>query len=162
MPLNPLLPLMYEPLVKTALLEDLGRAGDITADAIVPAELQAKLVMRARQPGVVAGLDVARCVFQTVSPAIDLRAERPDGSPVEPGQVIAIIDGPARGLLTGERTALNFLCHLSGVATATASRSLPSTCCSRPAMPSRAGCVTLPQPSPPWPSPQPDRRLTDA
>ncbi len=121
MSLNPLLPLMYEPLVRTALLEDLGRAGDITANAIVPADQQARLVMRARQPGVIAGLDVARCVFETVSPAISLRVERPDGSTVEPGQVVATIDGPARSLLTAERTALNFICHLSGVATATAS-----------------------------------------
>ncbi|KWV46948.1 nicotinate-nucleotide pyrophosphorylase [Bradyrhizobium macuxiense] len=120
MNLDPLLPLMFEPIVRTALLEDLGRVGDITANAIVPLSQQARLVMRARQPGVVAGLDVARCAFQTVSPAIELRAERPDGSAVEPDQVIAIIDGPARSLLTGERTALNFLCHLSGVASATA------------------------------------------
>jgi nicotinate-nucleotide pyrophosphorylase (carboxylating) len=121
MTLNPLLPLMYEPLVRTALLEDLGRAGDITADAIVPADQQAKLVMRARQLGVIAGLDIARCVFQMVSPAISLRNALPDGSAVEPGQIIATIDGPARSLLTAERTALNFICHLSGVATATAS-----------------------------------------
>src|SRR5712691_6200685 len=121
MTLTPLLPLMYEPLVRTALLEDLGRAGDITADAIVPADQRAALVLRARQPGVVAGLDVAACAFQMVSPAIRVSAERPDGSVVAPGDVIATIDGPARGLLTGERTALNFLCHLSGVATATAS-----------------------------------------
>ena len=120
MNLDPLLPLMYEPIVRTTLLEDLGRAGDITANAIVPLSQQARLVMRARQPGVVAGLDVARCAFQTVAPAIELRAERPDGSAVEPDQVIAIIDGPARSLLTGERTALNFVCHLSGVASATA------------------------------------------
>ena len=119
--LNPLLPIMYEPLVRTALLEDLGRAGDITADAIVPADQRSALVLRARQPGVVAGLDIARCAFQTISPAIALRAERPDGSTVAPGDIIAEIDGPARGLLTGERKALNFLCHLSGVATATAS-----------------------------------------
>jgi nicotinate-nucleotide pyrophosphorylase (carboxylating) len=119
--LNPLLPIMYEPLVRTALLEDLGRAGDITADAIVPADQRSALVLRARQPGVVAGLDIARCAFQTISPAIALKAERPDGSTVAPGDIIAEIDGPARGLLTGERTALNFLCHLSGVATATAS-----------------------------------------
>jgi nicotinate-nucleotide pyrophosphorylase (carboxylating) len=119
--LNSLLPIMYEPLVRTALLEDLGRAGDITADAIVPADQRSALVLRARQPGVVAGLDIARCAFQTISPAIALRAERPDGSTVAPGDIIAEIDGPARGLLTGERTALNFLCHLSGVATATAS-----------------------------------------
>ena len=121
MTLTPLLPLMYEPLVRTALLEDLGRAGDITADAIVPADRNASLVLRARQPGVVAGLDIARCAFQLVNPAIRLTAERPDGSVVAPGDVIAAIEGPARGLLTGERTALNFLCHLSGVATATAS-----------------------------------------
>jgi nicotinate-nucleotide pyrophosphorylase (carboxylating) len=120
MTLNPLLPLMYEPIVRTALLEDLGRAGDITADAIVGADQQSSLVLRARQPGVVAGLDIARCAFQLVSPAITLRTERPDGSVVAPGEVIATIEGPARGLLTGERTALNFLCHLSGVATATA------------------------------------------
>lgn len=119
--LNPLLPIMYEPLVRAALLEDLGRAGDITADAIVPAAQQATLAMRARQPGVVAGLDVAWTAFQLVSPAIVITTERPDGSAVAPGDVIATIRGPARGLLTGERTALNFLCHLSGVATATAS-----------------------------------------
>ena len=121
MTLTPLLPLMYEPLVRTALLEDLGRAGDIPADAIVPADKRASLVLRARQPGVVAGLDIARTAFQLVSPDIRLIAQRPDGSVVTPGDVIAEIDGPARGLLTGERTALNFLCHLSGVATATAS-----------------------------------------
>jgi nicotinate-nucleotide pyrophosphorylase (carboxylating) len=121
MTLNPLLPLMYEPIVQTALLEDLGRAGDITADAIVAADQQSSLVLRARQPGVVAGLDVARCAFQLVAPAITLNAERADGSVVAPGEIIAAIEGPARGLLTGERTALNFLCHLSGVATATAS-----------------------------------------
>jgi nicotinate-nucleotide pyrophosphorylase (carboxylating) len=119
--LTPLLPLMYEPLVRTALLEDLGRAGDITADAIVPADRHALLVLRARQPGVVAGLDIARCAFQLVNPSIGLTVERPDGSVVAPGDVIATVKGPARGLLTGERTALNFLCHLSGVATATAS-----------------------------------------
>ena len=121
MTLNPLLPIMYEPIVRTALLEDLGRAGDITADAIVPADQQSSLVLRARQPGVVAGLDIARCAFQLASSAITLKAERPDGSVVTPGEIIATIEGPARGLLTGERTALNFLCHLSGVATATAS-----------------------------------------
>lgn len=121
MTLNPLLPLMYEALVKTALLEDLGRAGDVTADAIVPADQRASLALRARQPGVVAGLDVAGCTFQMVSPAIKIEVERPDGSAVVPGATIATISGPARGLLTGERTALNFLCHLSGVATATAS-----------------------------------------
>jgi nicotinate-nucleotide pyrophosphorylase (carboxylating) len=121
MTLTPLLPLIYEPLVRTALLEDLGRAGDITAGAIEPADKRAALVLRARQPGVVAGLDIARTAFQLVSPEISLIAERPDGSVVAPGDIIAEIEGPARALLTGERTALNFLCHLSGIATATAS-----------------------------------------
>src|SRR2546421_12641132 len=103
---------MYEPLVRTALLEDLGRAGDITADAIVPADKQASLGLRARQPGVVARLDIARCAFQLVNPALQLPAQRPDSSVVTPGDVIATIEGPARGLLTGERTPLNILCHI--------------------------------------------------
>src|SRR6188472_4492687 len=100
MTLNLLLPIMYEPIVRTALLEDLGRAGDITADAIVPADRQSTLVLRARQPGVVAGLDIARCAFQLVAPSATLTAERPDGSVVAPGETIATIEGPARGLLT--------------------------------------------------------------
>ncbi|MGJ4886674.1 carboxylating nicotinate-nucleotide diphosphorylase [Bradyrhizobium sp. HKCCYLRH3099] len=121
MTLNPLSPLLYEPLVRMALLEDLGRAGDITTDAIVPAEQRASLKLKVRQQGVIAGLDVARCAFQTVSPEVRMEIIRGDGSAVAPGDVIATISGPARALLTGERVALNFLCHLSGVATATAS-----------------------------------------
>ncbi|WP_316195702.1 MULTISPECIES: carboxylating nicotinate-nucleotide diphosphorylase [unclassified Bradyrhizobium] len=121
MTLAPLSPLLYEPLVRTALLEDLGRTGDITTDAIVPVEQRGSLALRARQNGVIAGLEVARCAFQMISPAVRIEVERPDGSAVAPGETIATIDGPARALLTGERTALNFLCRLSGVATATAS-----------------------------------------
>ena len=121
MTLNPLSPLLYEPLVRAALLEDLGRAGDITTDAIVPAEQRASLKLRARQPGVIAGLEIARCAFQMVSHDVRMEITRPDGSAVTPGDTIAVISGPARALLTGERVALNFLCHLSGVASATAS-----------------------------------------
>ncbi|MGJ4918173.1 carboxylating nicotinate-nucleotide diphosphorylase [Bradyrhizobium oligotrophicum] len=121
MSLNPLSPLLYEPLVRMALLEDLGRAGDITTYAIVPAEQRASLKLRARQHGVIAGLDVARCAFQAVSPDVRLEVVRPDGSAAAPGDTIATISGPARALLTGERVALNFLCRLSGVASATAS-----------------------------------------
>ncbi|ABQ36781.1 carboxylating nicotinate-nucleotide diphosphorylase [Bradyrhizobium sp. BTAi1] len=121
MTLNPLPTLLFEPLVRMALAEDLGRAGDITTDAIVPAERRASLQLRARQPGVIAGLDVARCAFQTLSPEVRMEIIRGDGGAVEPGDVIATISGPARALLTGERVALNFLCHLSGVASATAS-----------------------------------------
>jgi nicotinate-nucleotide pyrophosphorylase (carboxylating) len=112
---------MLEPMVRAALLEDLGRAGDLTTDAIVPADLRTTTVLAARQPGVVAGLDLAKLAFRLLDPAIEMNTECPDGSEVAPGQVIATLSGPARGILTGERTALNFLCHLSGIATATAS-----------------------------------------
>src|SRR5258708_36851050 len=106
MTLTPLLPLMYGPRVRTAVLEDLGRAGDIPADAIVPADKRASLVLRARQAGIVAGLDIARTAFQLASPEIRLTTARPDGSVVAPGDIIAEIDGPARARLPRERPAL--------------------------------------------------------
>src|SRR4051794_3583517 len=121
MTLSPLPRIMLEPLVRAALLEDLGRAGDLTTDAIVPVDRQARTILAARQPGVVAGLDLAALAFRLIDPAIEVTVERGDGADVAPGQVIASLRGPARGLLTAERTALNFLCHLSGIATATAS-----------------------------------------
>jgi nicotinate-nucleotide pyrophosphorylase (carboxylating) len=121
MALLPLPRVMLEPLVRTALLEDLGRAGDLTTDAIVPATHRAQTALVARQPGVVAGLDLAALAFQVMEPGIEVLPERPDGSEVAPGDVVALVRGPARGILTAERTALNFLCHLSGIATATAS-----------------------------------------
>ncbi len=119
--LAPLPLVMIEPLVRAALLEDLGRAGDITTSAIVPADARASTALVARQPGVVAGLDLALLAFRLIEPGLDISIARPDGSRVASGDVIATISGPARGMLTAERTALNFLCHLSGVATATAS-----------------------------------------
>ena len=81
---------------------------------------RAETALVARQPGIVAGLDAASLAFRLVDPAIEVRIERPDGSGVQPGDRIAVIAGPARGMLTAERVALNFLGHLSGVATATA------------------------------------------
>jgi nicotinate-nucleotide pyrophosphorylase (carboxylating) len=120
MPLSPLPQIMLEPLVRAALLEDLGRAGDITTDAIVPPELTARMVLAARQPGVVAGLDLATLAFRLIDPAIEMKVETPDGSRLVAGDVIATLSGPARGLLTAERVALNFLSHLSGIATVTA------------------------------------------
>lgn len=111
---------IVEPLVRAALAEDLGLAGDITSAAVIPEEHRSTVVMAARQPGVVAGLDAAELAFQLVDPAITLKRHLPDGTAIEPGSVIATIEGPSRGLLTGERTALNFLGHLSGIATATA------------------------------------------
>jgi len=118
--LRPLPAVMIEPLVRAALLEDLGRAGDITTDAVVPASARLRAAMVARQPGVVAGLDLAAMAFRLLDPAVSLEVARPDGSALAPGDVIAIVEGSARAILTGERTALNFLCHLSGVASVTA------------------------------------------
>ena len=117
----PLPSIMVEPLVRAALLEDLGRAGDLTTNAVVPPDLQATTSLVARQPGIVAGLDVASLAFRLIDPAIVMRREKSDGSELVPGDVIATVSGPARGILTAERTALNILCHLSGIATATGS-----------------------------------------
>ena len=115
----PLPYVMLEPMVRAALLEDLGRAGDLTTDTIVPADARARMTIRARQAGVVAGLDLARLAFRLVDPAIALTIETPDGAALQPGVVVGRLEGPARGLLTAERTALNFLCHLSGIASVT-------------------------------------------
>ena len=120
MALTPLPQIMLEPLVRAALLEDLGRAGDLTTNAIVPTDVTATMVLVARQAGVIAGLDVAALAFRLIDPAAEIVVAHPDGSSVSAGAVIATIRGPARALLTAERTALNFLCHLSGIATATA------------------------------------------
>jgi len=117
----PLPRIMIEPLVRMALLEDLGRAGDLTTDAIVPSGHHATTLLVARQSGVIAGLDLARLSFELLDPAIAIRVERDDGAVVAPGDVIAAIAGPARAILTAERVALNFLSRLSGIATATAS-----------------------------------------
>jgi nicotinate-nucleotide pyrophosphorylase (carboxylating) len=120
MSVAPLPTLVIEPLVRAALIEDLGLAGDITTDAVVPAEARAETALVARAPGLVAGLDLALLAFKLLDPAILAIVLRPDGSCLAPGNVIATVAGPARGILTAERVALNFLCHLSGIATATA------------------------------------------
>ena len=112
--------LVIEPIVRAALLEDLGRAGDVTTDSIIPADAQATVQLVSREPGVIAGLPLAELAWRQIDPAITVTVHLPDGSRVEPGSVIATASGPARGLLTGERVALNFLGHLSGVATGTA------------------------------------------
>ncbi|MGB7961985.1 MAG: carboxylating nicotinate-nucleotide diphosphorylase [Propionicimonas sp.] len=112
--------LVIEPLVRAALLEDLGRAGDLTTDAIIDPDATAEVALVSRDPGVVAGLACAELAWRLVDSRITMVTEIPDGSRVAPGSVIARVGGPARGLLTGERVALNFLGHLSGVATGTA------------------------------------------
>jgi len=118
----PTLPsILLEPAVRAALLEDLGRAGDLTTDAIVPSDARAQTRLVARQEGVLAGLDLARLAFQLIDPDVQFDAQLHDGARLAPGATIATVHGSARAMLTAERTALNFLCHLSGVATATAS-----------------------------------------
>ncbi len=138
---SPLPPIMIEPAVRAALLEDLGRAGDLTTDAIVPPNTIARCVLSARQPGVVAGLDFAATAFRLIDPRIELTVTLPDGSRLQPGAEIATVTGPARGILTAERVALNFLCHLSGVASATRGiadaieGTKAQVCCTRKTMP---------------------------
>ena len=119
--------IMIEPIVRAALLEDLGRAGDLTTQATVPADARGEVALVARDPGVVAGLDAALLAWRLLdddASTVEARVLLPDGSPVRPGDEIALVAGPARTLLTGERVALNLLGHLSGVATATAGLAL--------------------------------------
>ncbi|MBB4349708.1 carboxylating nicotinate-nucleotide diphosphorylase [Aliirhizobium cellulosilyticum] len=113
--------IVIEPTVRNALIEDLGLAGDITSAAVIPVGHRSRLAMVSRNPGVIAGLDAAELAFQLIDPAVGMVRHMEDGSVVKPGDVIATIEGPSRALLTGERTALNFLGHLSGIATVTAS-----------------------------------------
>lgn len=112
--------LMIEPAVRAALLEDLGLAGDVTSTAIIPAGHRSTVIMAARKQGVVAGLDAAQLAFELIDPKIVVTRHLEDGAAVYPGDTIATIEGPSRGLLTAERTALNFLGHLSGIASVTA------------------------------------------
>lgn len=115
----PPFPLTYEPLLRLALAEDLGRAGDLTTDATVAPETRASGRIVARRAGSIAGLPMAGRVFALLDPAVEWEALAADGDEVEAGAPLARLAGPARALLAGERTALNLLGHLSGVATAT-------------------------------------------
>lgn len=112
-------PLTVEPIVRAALAEDLGRAGDITTDSIIPADVVATARIAARKDGRVAGLEAALIAFRLLDPGISVTVERADGEDVPPGGTIATLTGKARALLTAERTALNLMGRLSGIATAT-------------------------------------------
>ncbi len=119
-PVPPPLPdIILDPIVRLALAEDLGRAGDLTTDATIPLETQLKVVIAARQAGVIAGLDAAAYALKLIDPDVKLVIEKPDGSLIKPGDVIARLDGSARSILIAERTMLNFLGRLSAVATMT-------------------------------------------
>lgn len=115
----PLPDIILEPIVRLALQEDLGRAGDLTTDATIDPETQLKAVIRARSPGSIAGLDAAGLALRMIDPAVALKIDQPDGSQVQAGDVVASFEGSARSILTAERTMLNFMGRLSGIATFT-------------------------------------------
>ena len=104
--------------IRRALAEDIG-TGDATTDSIVPANAQVEALIKAKQNGVAVGLDVAAAVFHSLDETVRLSANVTEGSKVESGTVVATISGAARTVLTGERTALNFLGRMSGIATLT-------------------------------------------
>lgn len=110
---------LLTPLVTLALQEDLGRRGDVTSQATISVDKTAKLEIKVRDEGVICGMDLARLSFALVDDSIKFTAHVSDGSRVKAGDKLATVSGNARHLLTAERTALNFLTHLSGIATAT-------------------------------------------
>jgi nicotinate-nucleotide pyrophosphorylase (carboxylating) len=112
--------LLIEPQIRAALEEDLGRAGDITSQLTITGGTAATARLMARKPGRIAGLICAELAFRLVDPQIRFDVALPDGSGAVAGAVLATVSGPARGILTAERVALNFLGPLSGTATATA------------------------------------------
>ena len=117
--LVPPYPLLYEELVRAALQEDLGRAGDLTTDAIVMPADEATAMILARKPGRIAGLEVAISAFRHLDPRVTVELRTTDGQDAGRGEHLAMLRGNARALLSAERTALNLLGHLSGIATAT-------------------------------------------
>ena len=119
-PVPPPLPdIILDPIVRLALAEDLGRAGDLTTDATIAPDTQLKVVIAARQTGVIAGLDAAAYALKLIDPSVKLTVDKPDGSILAKGDVVARLEGSARSILIAERTMLNFLGRLSAVATMT-------------------------------------------
>jgi nicotinate-nucleotide pyrophosphorylase (carboxylating) len=117
-PFEPLDPGAYRELVRRALAEDFGW-GDVTTEGTIDPRQKAKAVILAKASCVIAGLDVASEAFRQLDPSVSITVHRPDGSRCEPGTIVAEYAGHATGLLTAERTALNFLQRLSGIATLT-------------------------------------------
>jgi nicotinate-nucleotide pyrophosphorylase (carboxylating) len=131
-------PSLYDPparavqdAVRRALAEDVGPLGDLTA-ALVPADAKVEATFRARVDGVLAGTECATEVFRQIDPSVTIGWERRDGDRIEPAAVLGTVCGPLASVLTAERTALNFLCHLSGVATLT-SRFVSAAAAANPA-----------------------------
>ncbi len=111
--------LLIEPIVRHAIEEDLGRAGDVTSELTVPVDRRIAATLVARKPGTIAGLVAAQCTFELIDPSMKIAIALPDGSQAGAGARLATIEGSARSILTAERVSLNFTGHLSGIATAT-------------------------------------------
>lgn len=111
-------PLLLDAVVRQALEEDFGRSGDLTSELIIAEDATARAHLIAREAGTISGLIAAEAAFRTMSPSLAFEVRQPDGSRAEAGSTLATVSGPAREILSGERVALNFLGHLSGVATA--------------------------------------------
>jgi len=118
--LTPLPPMMVKKLVKDALAEDWGRSGDVTSQAVIPQAAKAHAVIRARQDGVLAGMDLVEAAFSASRSGLDIIRHMEDSAALQAGNDVATIKGPARALLAAERVALNYLGHLSGIASKTA------------------------------------------
>lgn len=118
--LPPLPPTVIEPMVRRALDEDFGNAGDITANLLVPATATATLYFRARETGVIAGMQAAQITYAMIDPSAVFTVKKGNGRAAKKGDIIAEVTGPVRSLLMAERTALNFLGRMSGIATLTA------------------------------------------
>jgi len=119
-PLPPLPPTVIEPMVRRALDEDFGNSGDLTANLLVPASAKGKLMMRAREDGVIAGMQAAQMTYAMVDLEVRFIIQKDDGTKVKKGEIIATVNGPSRALLSAERVALNFLGRMSGIASLTA------------------------------------------
>lgn len=111
--------ILIEDLVRAALKEDFGHGLDITSQSIIPSDTQTRAVFRAREEGVLAGMILAFSAFMHVDPEFEFEVFANDGDVLEAGQDIAVVNGPAASLLTAERVALNFMTHMSGIATLT-------------------------------------------
>lgn len=108
----------FDPIIDAALREDMPE-GDITSEGIIPADARSEAIFLAKEDGVLAGLPVAHRVFEKIDPAVEFTEKFQDGAAFRKFDILACVEGPTLALLKGERTALNFLQHLSGVATAT-------------------------------------------
>jgi nicotinate-nucleotide pyrophosphorylase (carboxylating) len=134
-------PLEIDEAVRRALAEDLGRAGDVSSIATIPEDTKARVVVVARKAGTIAGLPLVAACFEKLSPAIKIKAQARDGDTVKAGTALMTLSGDARAILAAERTALNFLGHLSGIATATSAyvrkigKAKTRICCTRKTTP---------------------------